>query len=300
MAQVAAAAHAPFIAAAAPATMQMDSRGARAEESSTSPRSSRRRNMRLALNARLGRFDVGLAMPRFLSRMPYGAKTNPVEEFDFEEDTSGAKSEKYTWANAAYAMAVNINRAFKLYGWCSRIRGVESGGAVEGLPVHMFPSDDGGVDMNVRRRLQISDRRKWSGSRTVSCRSSTGKNSDVAASTWRSTAQQTAEYDDPMPTNAELKARAAPMFAWCQAAHYLKCTRDKIGSFKERGHAEMAVELDTEPRRRQSGELDEETKARKLLAAAEVVVEEVEGNPGEGDLEVLWPHYQPEGLTVSG
>ena len=74
---------------------------------------------------------LGLCMPRFLARLPYGAKTDPVEEFAFEEDTEGADSEKDCWANAAYAMATNVTRAFKLYGWCTRIRGVESGGAVE-------------------------------------------------------------------------------------------------------------------------------------------------------------------------
>jgi type VI secretion system protein ImpC len=74
-------------------------------------------------------------MPRYLARLPYGAKTSPVEEFDFEEDTGAADHSRYTWANAAYAMAVNINRSFKLYGWCSRIRGVESGGRSKACPL---------------------------------------------------------------------------------------------------------------------------------------------------------------------
>jgi type VI secretion system ImpC/EvpB family protein len=103
---------------------------------------------------------IGLTMPRFLARLPYGARTNPVEEFDFEEDTAGARHDKYTWANSAYAMAVNINRSFKYFGWCSRIRGVESGGAVEGLPTHTFPTDDGGVDMKCPTEIAISDRRE--------------------------------------------------------------------------------------------------------------------------------------------
>jgi len=103
---------------------------------------------------------LGLAMPRYLSRLPYGAKTSPVEEFDFEEETGAADHSRYTWANAAYAMAVNINRSFKLYGWCSRIRGIESGGAVEGLPTHTFPTDDGGVDMTCPTEVGISDRRE--------------------------------------------------------------------------------------------------------------------------------------------
>ena len=73
-------------------------------------------------------------MPRFLARLPYGSKTNPVEDFNFEEETAGGDHGAYTWANSAFAMAANINRSFKMYGWCTRIRGVESGGAVEGLP----------------------------------------------------------------------------------------------------------------------------------------------------------------------
>ena len=69
-------------------------------------------------------------MPRFLARLPYGAKTQPVDEFNFEEDVAGADHSKFAWANSAFAMGVNINRAFKSYGWCTQIRGVESVGAV--------------------------------------------------------------------------------------------------------------------------------------------------------------------------
>src|SRR5450432_828399 len=63
---------------------------------------------------------VALCMPRVLSRLPYGAKSEPVEEFSFEEDTDGYKGEKYGWMNAAYVMGTNINRAFKEYGWTVR------------------------------------------------------------------------------------------------------------------------------------------------------------------------------------
>ena len=131
------------------------------------------RSLRASEDARY----IGLAMPRFLSRIPYGAKTSPVEEFDFEEDTEGADHSKYTWSNAAYAMGVNVNRAFKLYGWCARIRGVESGGLVEGLPVHTFPSDDGGVDMKCPTEIAITDRRE----------AELGKNGMLPLSHWKNT-----------------------------------------------------------------------------------------------------------------
>jgi len=131
MSKVAAAAHTPFIAGASPTVMQMDSWQELANPRDltkifTTPEYAGWRSLRESEDARY----LGLAMPRFLSRLPYGAKTSPVEEFDFEEDTGAADHSRYTWANAAYAMAVNINRSFKLYGWCSRIRGIESGGSV--------------------------------------------------------------------------------------------------------------------------------------------------------------------------
>ena len=160
MAQVAAAAHAPLITAADPSAMLMESWQELANPRDLTkifqtPEHAAWRSFRASDDARY----VGLAMPRFLARAPYGAKSNPVEEFDFEERTSAPGSTDFTWANAAYAMAVNINRSFKNYGWCSQIRGIESGGAVEGLPVHVFPTDDGGVDMTCPTEIAISDRR---------------------------------------------------------------------------------------------------------------------------------------------
>jgi type VI secretion system protein ImpC len=304
IAQIAAASHAPFIAAASPTTMQMDSWGELANPRDLTkifqtPEYAAWRSMRDSDDSKY----VGLAMPRFLSRMPYGAKTNPVEEFEFEEDTSGADSSKYTWCNAAYAMAVNINRAFKLYGWCSRIRGVESGGAVEGLPVHTFPSDDGGVDMKCPTEIAISDRREAELAKNGFMPLIHRKNSDIAAFIGAQSLNKPAEYDDPDATaNANLAARLPYMFACCRFAHYLKCiVRDKIGSFKERADMERWLSnwilnyVDGDPENS-----SEESKARKPLAAAEVVVEEVEGNPGYYTSKFfLRPHYQLEGLTVS-
>jgi type VI secretion system protein ImpC len=244
-----------------------------------------------------------MALPRFLARKPYGAKSEPVEAFDFEEDTSGADSKKYTWANSAYAMAVNINRSFKLYGWCSRIRGIESGGAVEGLPTHAFPTDDGGVDMKCPTEIAISDRREAELAKCGFMPLIHKKNSDLAAFIGAQSLHEPQKYDDADATaNANLAARLPYLFATCRFAHYLKCiARDKIGSFKER------EEMQTWLQRWISQYIDgapnlssEETKAKLPLAGAEVIVEEVEGNPGYYTSKFyLRPHYQLEGLTVS-
>ncbi len=303
MAKIAAAAHAPFISAADPAVMLMDSWQELANPRDLTkifqtPEHAAWRSFRDSDDARY----VGLTMPRFLARAPYGANTNPVEEFDFEEETSG-DPKNYTWSNAAYAMAVNINRSFKTYGWCSQIRGIESGGAIEGLPVHAFPSDDGGVDMTCPTEIAISDRREAELAKNGFMPLINKKNTDFAAFIGAQSLQRPAEYEDPDATaNANLAARLPYLFATCRFAHYLKCiVRDKIGSFKERRDMEIWLNnwigqyVENNP-----ATATEADKARKPLAGAEVVVEEVEGNPGYyGAKFFLRPHYQLEGLTVS-
>lgn len=304
MSQIAAASHTPFIAAAAPTAMQMDS-----WQELSNPRDLTKifqtpeyaawRSLRESEDSRY----IGLAMPRFLARRPYGAKSDPVEEFDFEEEVEGAEHSRYCWANSAYAMATNITRAFKMYGWCTRIRGIESGGAVENLPTHTFPTDDGGVDMKCPTEIAISDRREAELAKNGFMPLIHKKNTDFAAFIGAQSLQKPAEYDDPDATaNANLSARLPYLFATCRFAHYLKCmVRDKIGSFKERDQLQLWLQewiynyVDGNP-----AISSDETKAMKPLAAAEVVVEEVEGNPGYYTSKFfLRPHYQLEGLTVS-
>jgi type VI secretion system protein ImpC len=304
MAKISSAIHAPFLTSAAPSLFQMES-----WQELSNPRDIGKifqtpeyagwRSLRESDEARY----VGIAMPRFLARRPYGAKSDPVEEFDFEEQTGGPDAGKYTWANAAYGMAVNVNRSFKTYGWCSRIRGIESGGAIEGLPTHTFPTDDGGVDMTCPTDIGISDRREAELAKAGFMPLIHKKNSDFAAFIGAQSLHKPGTYDDPDATaNANLAARLPYLFATCRFAHYLKCiVRDKIGSFRERDDMQAWLQswitqyVDGDP-----AHSSEETKARKPLAAAEVQLEPVEGNPGYYNSKFfLRPHYQLEGLTVS-
>ena len=304
VAKVAAASHSPFIAGASPSVMQMDS-----WQELSNPRELAKlfsnteyaawNSLRSSEDSRY----VGLAMPRFLSRMPYGAKTNPVDEFDFEENIDGANHSKYSWINAAYAMAVNINRSYKLYGWGTSIRGVESGGIVENLPVHTFPTDDGGVDAKCPTEVAISDRREAELSNSGFLPLVHRKNTDYAAFIGAQSLQKPVEYDDPDATaNAALAARLPYLFACSRFAHYLKCiVRDKVGSFKEREEMERWLNdwimdyVDGDPVNSTT-----EVKARRPLSDAQVVVEDIEGQPGYYSAKFfLRPHFQLEGLTVS-
>ncbi|TYB84415.1 type VI secretion system contractile sheath large subunit [Oceaniovalibus sp. ACAM 378] len=304
MAKVAAACHAPFITGADPSLMNFESWQELANPRDlakvmSTPEYAGWKSLRDSEDSKY----LGLTMPRFLGRQPYGAKQNPIEEFAFEEDVGQAESDKFAWVNAAYGMATNINRSFKEYGWCSRIRGVESGGTVENLPTHTFPTDDGGVDMKCPTEIGISDRREAELAKLGMMPLIHRKNTDMAAFIGAQSLHKPAEYDDPDATsNANLAARLPYLFATCRFAHYLKCmVRDKIGSFKSRDDMELWLQnwinqyVDASP-----AHSSETAKASKPLAAAEVVIEEVEGNPGYYSSKFfLRPHYQLEGLSVS-
>jgi len=303
MAQVAASAHCPFISAAAPSLFNMDS-----WQDLSKPRDLTKifegpayapwRSLRQSEDSRY----IGLAMPRFLSRMPYGAKTNPVDEFNFEEDVEGAKHDKYVWSNAAYAMGTNITRSFKLYGWCANIRGAESGGVVEGLPCHTFPTDDGDVDMKCPTEIGITDRREAELAKNGFMPLSHYKNTDYAVFMGAQSLQKPVVYDNADATaNANLSARLPYLFATCRFAHYLKCmVRDKIGSFKERSDMESWLNKWIKQYVTENPSATEEQKSKYPLADARVEVAEVEGNPGYYTSKFyLRPHFQLEGLTVS-
>jgi type VI secretion system protein ImpC len=306
MAQIAAASHAPFISAPAPSLFQMDSWQELSNPRDLtkifqSPEYAAWRGFRSSDDSRY----VGLAMPRFLARLPYGEKTNPVDGLAYEETVVGGSHGQYTWANSCYAMATNIARSFKLYGWCTSIRGVESGGAVEGLPTHSFSTDDGGVDTKCPTEIAISDRREGELAKAGLMPLVHRKNSDFAAFIGAQSVHQPAEYDDPAATaNANLGASLPYIFGTSRFAHYLKCiVRDKVG--RSDWNTASAVQrhlqnwilnyVDGDP----EGSSDV-VKATHPLAAAEVVVTENKSKPGYyGAQFFLRPHYQLEGLNAS-
>jgi type VI secretion system protein ImpC len=301
--KIAAAAHCPFISGAAPTLLGMD-----AWTELTNPRDLSKifetpdyagwKSLRDSENSRY----VALCMPRVLSREPYGAKSVPVEEFAFEEETDGHKGEKYAWMNAAYAMAANINRAYKEYGWTVRIRGVQSGGEVINLPTHTFPTDDGDIDLKCPTEISITDRREAELSKAGLLPLIHRKNTDKAAFIGAQSIYRPKKYDKVEATASDnISSRIPYMFAVSRFAHYLKCmVRDQIGSTKERKQLQEWLQdwilqyVDGSP-----DISSEATKARRPLADASVEVFEDQENPGYYSARFyLRPHFQLEGMDI--
>jgi type VI secretion system protein ImpC len=204
--------------------------------------------------------------------------------------------------NAAYAMAANINRAYKEWGWTVRIRGVQSGGEVINLPTHTFPTDDGDIDLKCPTEIAISDRREAELSKSGLMPLIHRKNTDKAAFIGAQSLYRPKKYDNVDATASDnISSRIPYMFAVSRFAHYLKCmVRDKIGETKEKDDLQDWLQkwitqyIYGDPRNSSVA-----TKARKPLADAKVEVFADEENPGYYSARFfLRPHFQLEGMDI--
>ncbi|OWU69180.1 EvpB family type VI secretion protein [Roseovarius sp. 22II1-1F6A] len=301
--KIAAASHAPFISSASAGLLGMDSWNELNNPTDLAsifetPEYAAWKSLRESENSRY----VALTAPRVLAREPYGQDSLPVEAFNFEEETDGHTGEKYAWMNAAYTMAANIARAHKDYGWTVRIRGVQAGGEVINLPTHTFKTDDGAVDMKCPTEIAITDRREAEMSKIGMIGLVHRKNSDKAAFIGAQSLYKPKSYVDPQATASDnLSSRLPYIFAVSRFSHYLKCmVRDQIGMTREKEQLQRSLQtwiaqyIDGDPKNS-----SEETKARRPLAGAEIMVVEDEENPGYymGKF-FLRPHFQMEGMDI--
>jgi type VI secretion system protein ImpC len=304
MGHIAAASHAPFIAAASPELMGLETFSDLSKPRDLSKvfdtvEYAKWRSFRDSEDARY----VGLTLPRFLGRLPYNPKDGTtVEGFNFVEDVDGSDHSKYLWCNAAWAMGARLTQAFEKYGWCAAIRGVEGGGLVEDLPTHTFKTDDGDVALKCPTEIAITDRREKELSDLgfiplVHC-----KNTDYAAFFGAQSAQKPRKYDSPAANaNAVLSTQLQYIFAVSRIAHYLKAMmRDKIGSFASATSVETFLNRWISQYVLLDDNANQELKAQFPLREASIQVSEIPGKPGAyRATSFLRPHFQLDELSVS-
>ncbi len=301
--QVAATAHAPFVAAASPKMFGFDN-----YTDLSKPRDLAKifesvdyaawKSFRESEDSRY----VGLTMPRVLGRLPYGENFKRTNEFNFEEEVDGQDHNKYLWMNASWAYAARITDAYAKSGWMARSRGVEGGGKVEGLPVHTFPTDDGDVAMKCPTEIAISDRREFELSSLGFLPMLHSKGRDFAVFIGAQSCQKPKTYFDAAANaNAELSSKLNLLLCTSRFAHYLKVmARDKIGAFMDAGKCERWLNDWIRNYVVDPTGASEDTLARRPLSEARVDVRPVAGKPGWFEaVAYLQPHYQMEGLTSS-
>jgi len=307
---VAAAAFAPFVSAAAPSML-----GLQDWQQLQRPRDLAKifdtveyttwRSFRDSEDSRF----VSLALPRVLARLPYGSATKRVERFGYEEappDAAGnpqsMRHDDYCWMNAAYVMGARMTDAFAKYGFCTMIRGAEGGGKVEGLPTHVFISEDGDSDSQCPTEVPITDRREFELSNLGFLPLSHYKNHDYAVFFGGQTVQKPKKYDRPEATaNAAISARLPYIMASSRFAHYLKVmARDKVGSFAEAEDCEKMLNRWISNYVNANPAAGPESKAKFPLREARVQVTAIPGKPGSYNAVAhMRPWLQLEELTTS-
>lgn len=303
LSNVAAAAHAPFIAAASPRLFDMNSFTELAvprdlSKVFESQELIKWRSFRESEDSRY----VSLVLPHFLLRLPYGPDTSPVEGINYVEDVNGTDHSKYLWGNAAWALSQRITEAFAKYGWCAAIRGAEGGGAVEGLPAHTFRTSSGDLSLKCPTEVAITDRREKELNDLGFIALCHKKNSDIAVFFGGQTTNKSKVYNtNEANANARISAMLPYVLAASRFAHYLKVImRDKVGSFMTRDNVQTYLNNWIADYVLINDNAPQEIKAQYPLREARVDVTEVAGKPGAYRATVLLrPHFQLEELTAS-
>lgn len=246
---------------------------------------------------------VGLTLPRVIGRLPYGAKTTPVEMFNFEEKIDeNNEGASYLWINAAYELAGRMVSAFEEHGWCAAIRGVEGGGLVKSMPVYNYISQIGEKVLQCPTEVAISDRREKELADLgfiplVYC-----KGTDYAAFFAVQSANKPRKYDSDLANaNARLSSQLQYIMTTSRFAHYLKSiVRDKVGSFMSRTECQNYLQNWINQYVVGSDNVGLNIKASHPLREARIEVVDVPGCPGSyRAIAYLRPHFQLEGLSMS-
>ncbi len=255
---------------------------------------------------------VVMAMPRVLSRLPYGKNTKTVEEFAFEEVELTAQGkgkviphDQYCWMNCAYVLATRMTDSFSKYGWCTSIRGFENGGKVEGLPTHIVEGEDGDLEQKVPTEVLITDRREAELSKVGFLSLGMYKNTDYAVFFGAQTAQKAKKYEgkggNEATANAAIMARQPYNMAAGRIAHYLKViARDKIGANMETNDVQDWLNTWISNYVLADPKAHADMKRRFPLAEAKIEVKAIPGKPGSYHAVAhIRPWLQLEELTTS-
>lgn len=244
---------------------------------------------------------VGLVLPRFLLRLPYGPDTVPTKEFIYKEKVTGDQHDKYLWGNATFSMAANLARSFADNGWCVQIRGPEAGGKVEDLPIHLYDVGRGN-QMKIPTEILIPETREFEFANQGFIPLSFYKNRNYACFFSANSAQKPQLYDDPNVTaNSRINSRLPYIYLTSRLAHYLKVIqRENIGATKNA--TVLQDELNNWIRNlvTEMKAPSPQVAAQRPLSAAQVTVSEIADNPGFFRVTMaVSPHFQVEGIDVN-
>ena len=305
IASVAAMAHAPFIAAAGPQFFDIDDFNKLPNLKDLKsifegPKYIKWQSFRESEDARY----IALTMPRFLLRLPYGAESDPIKTFDYEENVVDDHN-KYLWGNAAFTFAGRLTESFAKYRWCANIIGPKGGGTVEDLKLHQYDAM-GATQTKIPTEVLVSERREFELAEEGFIALTMRKNSDNAAFFSANSVQKPKNFGiskegKEAELNYKLGLQLPYMFVINRLAHYIKVLqRENIGSWKERTDLEKELNQWISQYVTEMDNPSAAARSRRPLRMAQVTVDSVEGEPGwyKVGLKVR-PHFKYMGASFT-
>lgn len=315
VANLANAAHAPFIASAKPSFFKPGS-AITAEEIVNQPVlkiDGPEFNEYNALRADAAAAYVGLTFPKFILRVPFDPVNNPCrglayfrEDMNHEDATSviGRNSSSYLWGSSAVLMACNLARSFAETRWCQYIRGHNGGGLVDKLPADQYTlpgQTDDQKELQIPVEAVIPDFRELEFSKAGTIPLVYRKYTSDATFFSVSSLKDVPDFEDPKDReNAQMVSNLAYTFSVTRIAHYFKqLMRHQVGNTADEssvhkmldGWLNGYVTTVTNP--------DDNTLRRYPFRAAKVEVRRVPGQVGWFDCKAaILPHSQFEGLDI--
>jgi type VI secretion system protein ImpC len=305
VASVAAMAHAPFISNAGPQFFGEESHLTLPNLKDLKslfegPQYARWQSFRESEDARY----VGLCMPRFLLRLPYGEKTVPVKTFNFNEEVVG-QHDKYLWGHASIALATRVADSFAKYRWCPNIIGPQSGGSVETLPLHTYEAM-GEIQNKIPTEILLTERREFELSEEGFIGLTFRKDTDNAAFFSANSVQKPKTFGNSpegkaAETNFRLGTQLPYMMIMTRLAHYVKVLqREQIGSWKERSDLERELNGWISQYIADMDDPAPGVRSRRPLRSAQIKVEDVEGQPGWYRVNMkVRPHFKYMGASFT-
>lgn len=247
---------------------------------------------------------VGMCMPRFLLRVPYGQDSIPVRSFNFEEDVVD-HHERYLWGRASNALITRIADSFAQYRWAPNIIGPQSGGTVDHLPIHTYRAM-GELQNKIPTEILLTERREYELSEEGFIGLTYRKDTDNACFFSANSMQKAKTFSGTAEgkqaeTNFRLGTQLPYMFIMTRLAHYIKVLqREQIGSWKERGDLQRELNAWISQYVADMDDPAPAVRSRRPLRQAEITVEDVPGQAGwyRCSLKVR-PHFKYMGASFT-
>lgn len=244
---------------------------------------------------------ISLVMPKFLLRLPYGDETVKVKSFRYGESVVVKQHKRYLWGAASFAFAANMARSFKKYGWTLNVRGPESGGKLECLPLHQY-NPGSGVQTKIPTEISIPETREVMFAELGFVPLSYYKNTDFACFFSANSTKLPEIYDDEKATaNSRINVRIPYVLLISRLAHYIKVIqRENIGSTKSNTVLQNDMNNWISKLVTKTGSPTPETIAKYPLSQAHVEVNSIPENPGYYSVQLsVVPHFQIEGMDIT-